>query len=63
MNKECKYLYGCLFAIDEMMNKGSSLYGIKVDGKWEAIPWSEIRDWVVEQLEIELDSIKGEKEI
>lgn len=58
MNKECKYLYGCLTAIDEMMNKGYRSFGIKVDGKWETIPWSEIRDWVEEQIKVELDSIK-----
>ncbi len=58
MNKECKYLYGCLSAIDGMTSKGYHSLGIKVDGKWETIPWSEIRDWVEEQIKTELDSIK-----
>ena len=62
MNKECKYLYACLSAIDGMISKGYRSFGIKVDGKWETIPWSEIRDWVAEQAKIELDSIKGEDE-
>lgn len=63
MNKECKYLYACLSAIDGMTSKGYHLFGIKIDGKWETIPWSEIHDWIAEQIKTELDSIKGEKEI
>lgn len=61
MNKKCKYLYGCLTAVNEMMHQGYRSCGIKVDGKWETIPWSEISDWIIEQLKTELDSIKGEK--
>ena len=63
MNKECKYLYACLSAIDGMTSKGYHSFGIKVDGKWETIPWSEIHDWIAEQIKAELDSIKGEDEI
>lgn len=62
MNKEYKYLYGCLTAVNEMMRQGCHLCGIKVDGKWETIPWSEISDWIIGQLKTELDSIKGEDE-
>lgn len=63
MNKECKYLYACLSAIDGMTSKGYHSFGIKIDGKWETIPWLEIHDWIVEQIKTELDSIKGEDEI
>lgn len=63
MNKECKYLYACLSAINEMTNKGYSSFGIKIDGKWEIMPWSEIRNWIEEQIKTKLDSIKGDDEI
>ena len=46
MTKEDKYLLGCLFAINQLREKGSSDYAVKVDGKWETIPWSEICEWI-----------------
>ena len=53
MTREDKYLLGCLFAINRLVEKGSTIYALKVDGKWEQIPWSEIVDWINEQYAIE----------
>ncbi len=59
MTKEDKYLLGCLFAINQLREKGSSDYAIKVDGKWEIIPWSEICEWIEEQYGIESEGVDG----
>lgn len=53
MTREEKYLLGCLYAINRLIEKGSSDYGIKVDGRWETIPWAEIKEWIEKQYEIE----------
>lgn len=53
MTREDMYLMGCLFAINRLIEKGSSDYGVKVDGKWETIPWAEIREWIEKQYGIE----------
>ena len=39
MNRKDKYLLGCLFAIHQLQEKGSTEYAVKVDGEWETIPW------------------------
>lgn len=54
MTREDKYLLGCLFAINRLREKGSSDFAVKVDGKWETIPWSEICEWVEKQYGIEV---------
>lgn len=46
MTREEMYASGCLFAINSFIEKGSSMYVIYVDGKWEKIPWVEIRKWI-----------------
>lgn len=53
MKIEDKYLLGCLFAVNRLQEKGSSSYAVKVDGKWESIPWKEICDWIERQYAIE----------
>ena len=53
MTREDKYLLGCMFAINKLIEKGSYSYGVKVDGKWETIPWLEIREWIEKQYGIE----------
>ncbi len=53
MSKEEKYLLGCLFAVNRLIEDGSTTYAIKVDGKWEIIPWIEIREWIEKQYAIE----------
>ena len=53
MTREDKCLLGCLFAINQLREKGSSDFAVKVDGKWEAIPWSEVCKWIEEQYGIE----------
>ena len=53
MTREEKYLLGCLHAINRLIEKGSSAYSVKVDGKWETIPWAEIKEWIGKQYGIE----------
>ena len=44
MSKEDMYMLGCLFAVNRVIENGSFSYGIKVNGKWEIIPWKEIKE-------------------
>jgi hypothetical protein len=53
MKREDKYLLGCLFAINRLQEKGSSSYAIKIDDKWETIPWKDICLWLENQIEEE----------
>ncbi len=53
MTREDKYLLGCLFAINRLRERGSDSYAVKVEGKWETIPWSEIAEWIENQYAIE----------
>ena len=53
MSREDLYLLGCLFAIHQLQEKGSSYYGCKVDGKWESVSWDEICEWIEKQYAIE----------
>lgn len=46
MIKKDMYARGCLFAINSLIEKGSSAFGVKVDGRWETIPWYEITEWI-----------------
>ncbi len=58
MTKEDMYILGCLFAVNRIIENGSSSFSIKVNGKWEIIPWDEIREWIEKQYGIEQE---GEK--
>lgn len=53
MTREDMYMLGCLFAINRLIENGSSSYGIKVNGKWETVPWEEIKEWIEKQYAIE----------
>ena len=53
MNREDVYLLGCLFAIHRLQEKGSKEFTVKVDGKWETVPWDEVCEWIEEQYGIE----------
>lgn len=53
MDREEKYLLGCLFAIHRLQEKGSVEFAVKVDGKWETISWKEICEWIEKQYAIE----------
>ena len=53
MNREEKYLLGCLYAIHRLQEQSSTQYTIRVDGKWETIPWDEICEWIEKQYAIE----------
>lgn len=55
MNREDTYLLGCLFAIHQLQEKGSSSYSVKIDGKWVIVPWDEICEWIEDQYGIERD--------
>lgn len=58
MTREDKYLLGCLFAINRLQEKGSTEFATKVDGKWESIPWDEVREWIEKQFAIESEDKK-----
>lgn len=47
------YMLGCLFAVNRLIENGSSSFGIKINGKWETVPWEEIREWIEKQYAIE----------
>lgn len=53
MTREDMYLLGCLFAVNRIIENGSSSVSIKVNGKWKKIPWDEIKEWIEKQYGIE----------
>lgn len=53
MSREDLYLLGCLFAVNRIIEKGSSDYSVKVNGKWKTVPWEEIKEWIEKQYAIE----------
>lgn len=53
MKREDMYISGCLFAVNRLIEGGSSSFAIKVNGKWETVPWDEIREWIEKQYGIE----------
>ena len=53
MKRQDKYLLGCLFAINQLVEKGSVEFAVKEDGKWECIPWREIIEWIHKEYAIE----------
>lgn len=58
MSREDLYLLGCLFAVNRLIEKGSSSYAVKVNGKWETVPWEEIKEWIEKQFAIESGDAK-----
>jgi hypothetical protein len=46
MTREDMYISGCLFAVNRLIEDGSSIFAIRVNDKWETVPWSEIREWI-----------------
>ena len=53
MTRAEKCLLGCLFAVNRLIEKGSSIFAVKVNGKVETIPWTEITEWIEKQYAIE----------
>lgn len=53
MKREDLYISGCLFAVNRLIEDRSSRFAIKVNGKWETVPWDEIREWIEKQYGIE----------
>jgi hypothetical protein len=53
MTREDMYISGCLFAVNRLIENGSSSFAIRVNDKWETVPWSEIRVWIEKQYGIE----------
>lgn len=49
MTREDKYLIGCLYAVNRLMEKGSFAFSVKVDGRLETITWAEIKEWIEKQ--------------
>ena len=60
MTREDMYVMGCLLAVNKLIESGSSNYGIKMDGKWQMIPWTEIEEWLENQYEDEQGGWKNE---
>ena len=56
MKRENKYLLGCLYAINRLVEKGSIEYAVKVDGEWETIPWKEIYNWIEKKYKAESEN-------
>ena len=61
MDKEDIYLLGCLFAIHQLQEKGSSSFAHRVNGKWVTISWSEICTWIEKQCGIEASPTGAER--
>jgi hypothetical protein len=61
MKREDKYLLGCLFAIHQLQEKGSTEYAVRVGDEWETIPWKEICDWIEKQYAIESYAIESDE--
>lgn len=56
MTREDMYISGCLFAVNRLIENGSSSFAIKVNGKWEIVSWDEIREWIEKQYGIEQEA-------
>lgn len=56
MTKEDIYISGCLFAVNRLIENGSSSFAISVNDKWEIVPWDEIREWIEKQYGIEQEA-------
>jgi hypothetical protein len=53
MTREDMYISGCLFAVNRLIENGSSSFAISVNDNWEIVPWDEIREWIEKQYGIE----------
>lgn len=53
MTREGMYISGCVFAVNRLIENGSSSFAISVNDKWEIVPWDEIREWIEKQYGIE----------
>jgi hypothetical protein len=49
MTREDMYILGCLFAMNRLMERGSVAFKVKVNGKWEMVPWAEVKEWIEKQ--------------
>lgn len=61
MTREDMYMLGCLFAVNRLIENGSSNCSVKVSGKWETIPWAEIKEWIEKQYGIEPTGAESEE--
>ena len=52
MTREKICLLGCLFAVDRLIEKGSSTYAIKINGNLKTILWTEVEEWLEKQFAI-----------
>lgn len=53
MKRENIYLLGCLYAINQLVERGSVEYAIIIDGEWKTIPWQEIYNWIEKKYKAE----------
>ena len=53
MKREDLYMLGCLFAVNRLMERGSVNFKIRVDGKVEVVPLTEIKGWIEKRYGIE----------
>lgn len=56
MTREDLYMSGCLFAVNRLIDDGSSSFAIRVNDKWEIVPWDEIREWIEKRYGIEQEA-------
>lgn len=52
MTKEDIYITACYYAIDKLIEQGSSYFTIKMNGKYQKIPWSEVIEWFEKKYQI-----------
>jgi ribosomal protein S24E len=53
MKKEDMYMLGCLHAVNRLIERGGVNFKIRVDGKLEIVPLTEIKEWIEKQYGIE----------
>ncbi len=56
MKRENIYLLGCLYAINQLVERGSVEYAIIIDGEWKTIPWKEIYNWIEKKYKAEREN-------
>ena len=56
MKKECVYIRGCIFAIQQLIEKGCKSFAVNVNDKTLAVEWSDIIDYLINQYDKECDN-------
>lgn len=51
MDEEKLMLWGCLYAVNKLIEDGSTNFAHREDGKWQLVEWNKIRDYLINKLE------------